>query len=145
MGARITGTDWLSGGFSVEDAVVFARALKAVGCDYVCVSSGGIVPKAPIPVAPGYQLGLAARVRRDVGIAVRAVGLLAEPHQVETVIASGQADMVAMARAFLDDPRWPWHAAEALGASAGYPPQYERSRSTLWPGARLARPMRAAE
>ena len=145
MGARITGTDWLSGGFSVEDAVVFARALKAVGCDYVCVSSGGIVPKAPIPVAPGYQLGLAARVRRDVGIAVRAVGLLAEPHQVETVIASGQADMVAMARAFLDDPRWPWHAAEALGASAGYPPQYERSRSTLWPGAKLARPMRAAE
>ena len=145
LGARITGTDWLPGGFSVEEAVVFARALKAVGCDYVCVSSGGIVPKAPIPAAPGYQLELAARVRRDAGIAVRAVGLLAEPHQVETVIASGQADMVAMARAFLDDPRWPWHAAEALGASAGYPPQYERSRSTLWPGASLARPMRAAE
>lgn len=145
LGARITGSDWLPGGFSVEDAVIFAKTLKAAGCDYVCVSSGGIVPKAPIPVAPGYQLELAARVRRDAGIIVRAVGLLAEPHQVETVIASGQADMVAMARAFLDDPRWPWHAAEALGARAAMPPQYERARADLWPGAKLARPMRAAE
>jgi 2,4-dienoyl-CoA reductase-like NADH-dependent reductase (Old Yellow Enzyme family) len=145
LGARITGTDWLPGGFSVEDAVVFAGALKAIGCDYVCVSSGGIVPKAPIPVGPGYQLDLAARVRRDAGIVTRAVGLLAEPHQAEAVIASGQADMVAMARAFLDDPRWPWHAAELLGAGVAYPPQYERSRANLWPGAKLARPVRAAE
>src|SRR5229473_3602167 len=145
LGARITGTDWLPGGFSIEDAVVFARALKAIGCDYVCVSSGGIVPKAPIPVGPGYQLDLAARVRRDAGIVARAVGLLVEAHQAEAVIASGQADMVAMARAFLDDPRWPWHAAEVLGARAAYPPQYERSRPTLWPGAKLARPVRAAE
>ncbi len=145
LGARITGTDWLPGGFSIEDAVVFAGALKAIGCDYVCVSSGGIVPKAPIPVGPGYQLDLAARVRRDAGIVARAVGLLVEAHQAEAVIASGQADMVAMARAFLDDPRWPWHAAEVLGARAAYPPQYERSRPTLWPGAKLARPVRAAE
>jgi len=145
LGARITGTDWLPGGFSIEDAVVFAKALKAIGCDYVCVSSGGIVPKAPIPVGLGYQLDLAARVRRDAGIATRAVGLLAEPLQAEAVIASGQADMVAMARAFLDDPRWPWHAAEVLGARAAYPPQYLRSRTDLWPGAKLARPIRAAE
>ena len=144
LAARISGTDWLEGGFTVDEAVVFARALKASGCDYVCVSSGGILGKAPIPISPGYQLALCERVRRDAGIATRAVGLLAEPRQVETVIASGQADMVAMARAFLDDPRWVWHAAEALGAKAAFPPQYERSRADLWPGARLARPVRAA-
>ncbi|MGO8920090.1 MAG: NADH:flavin oxidoreductase/NADH oxidase [Stellaceae bacterium] len=144
MGARITGTDWLEGGFGIEEAVGFARALKASGCDYVCVSSGGIVPKAPIPIGPGYQLALAERVRRDTGIATRAVGLVAEPRQAEAVIASGQADMVAMARAFLDDPHWVWHAAETLGTKAAMPPQYERSRADLWPGARLARPRREA-
>ena len=145
MGARITGTDWLEGGFGIEEAVVFARALKAAGFDYVCVSSGGIVQKAPIPVGPGYQLGLAERVRRDAGIATRAVGLIAEPHQAQAVIASGKADMVAMARAFLDDPRWAWHAAEALGATAAMPSQYARVRADLWPGAALARPRAAAE
>ena len=139
LGARITGTDWLAGGSTVEEAVVFARRLGEAGCDYVCVSSGGIVPKAPIPVAPGYQLELAQRVRRESAMKTRAVGLLAAPRQVESVIASGQADMVAMARAFLDDPRWPWHAAEALGANAAYPPQYARSRRDLWPGAQLVR------
>ncbi|HUC68431.1 MAG TPA: NADH:flavin oxidoreductase/NADH oxidase [Stellaceae bacterium] len=144
LGARITGTDWLEGGFTVEDAVQLARALKAVGCDYVCVSSGGIVGKAPIPVGPGYQLALAERVRRDSGMATRAVGLIAEPHQAAAVITSGQADMVAMARAFLDDPRWVWHAAETLGASAAMPPQYARVRADLWPGAALARPRREA-
>lgn len=144
MGARITGTDWLDGGFTVEDAVVFAGALKQVGCDYVCVSSGGIVTKAPIPVGPGYQLGLAERVRRDAGLPTRAVGLIAEPRQAEAAIASGQADMVALARAFLDDPRWVWHAAETLGAEAAMPPQYARVRADLWPGAALARPRRAA-
>jgi 2,4-dienoyl-CoA reductase-like NADH-dependent reductase (Old Yellow Enzyme family) len=144
LGARITGTDWIEGGMTIADAVVFAAALKAAGCDYVCVSSGGIVPKAPIPVGPGYQLDLAARVRREAGVTTRAVGLLAEPHQAEAVIASGQADMVAMARAFLDDPRWPWHAAEALGAKAAMPPQYERCRADLWPGAKLLRPTRLA-
>jgi 2,4-dienoyl-CoA reductase-like NADH-dependent reductase (Old Yellow Enzyme family) len=144
LGARITGTDWLEGGFTVEDAVQLARALKGVGCDYVCVSSGGIVSKAPIPIGPGYQLALAERVRRDTGMATRAVGLIAEPHQAAAVVASGQADMVAMARAFLDDPHWVWHAAEALGASAAMPPQYARVRADLWPGAALARPRREA-
>jgi 2,4-dienoyl-CoA reductase-like NADH-dependent reductase (Old Yellow Enzyme family) len=144
FGVRISGSDWLEGGFGIEEAVVFARALRALGCDYVCVSSGGIVPKAPIPVRPGYQLGLVERVRRETGMATRAVGLIAEPRQAEAVIASGQADMVALARAFLDDPRWVWHAAEALGAKAAMPPQYERARAGLWPGATLARPGRAA-
>ena len=144
LGVRISGTDWLEGGFTVEDAVAFVQALKAEGCDYVCVSSGGIVAKAPIPVGPGYQLALAARVRRETGIAVRGVGLVAEPRQAEGVIVSGQADMIAMARAFLDDPHWVWHAAEALGARAAMPPQYERARADLWPGAKLVRPLREA-
>ena len=144
LGARITGTDWLEGGFGIDDAVVFARALKAAGCDYVCVSSGGIVTKAPIPIGPGYQLSLAERVRREAGIATRGVGLIAEPHQAAAVIASGQADMVAMARAFLDDPHWAWHAAEALGEKTAMPPQYARVRADLWPGAALARPQRQA-
>jgi 2,4-dienoyl-CoA reductase-like NADH-dependent reductase (Old Yellow Enzyme family) len=144
LGVRISGTDWLEGGFTIEDAVAFVQALKAEGCDYVCVSSGGIVARAPIPVGPGYQLALAARVRRETGIPVRAVGLVAEPRQAEGVIASGQADMIAMARAFLDDPHWVWHAAEALGARATMPPQYERARADLWPGAKLVRPVREA-
>jgi 2,4-dienoyl-CoA reductase-like NADH-dependent reductase (Old Yellow Enzyme family) len=144
LGARISGSDWLEGGFGIEETVAFARALKALGCDYVCVSSGGIVPKAPIPVRPGYQVAFAERVRRETGIATRAVGLIAEPRQAEAVLASGEADMVAMARAFLDDPRWVWHAAEALGAKAAMAPQYERVRADLWPGARIARPGRAA-
>lgn len=138
LGARITGTDWLPGGLAPEDAVAYARALKALGCDFLCVSSGGIVPKAPIPVGPGYQVALAARVRREVGIATRAVGLIVEPHQAEAIIAEGQADMVALARAFLDEPRWGWRAAEALGATPSYPPQYERARPAAWPGANLA-------
>src|SRR5260370_21205022 len=86
LGARITGTDWLPGGFSIEDAVVFARALKAIGCDYVCVSSGGIVPKAPIPVPPGHQLDLAARARPAAGISPPAVRLLAVPHPAQASI-----------------------------------------------------------
>ncbi len=143
LGVRITGTDWLEGGLTREDAARFAVALKEIGVDYVCVSSGGIVPKAPIPIAPGYQLDLAAYVRAQSGMTTRAVGLLADPRQVERVIAEGKADMVAMARAFLDDPRWPWHAAEALGATAAMPPQYERCRPDLWPGAKL-RPLRRA-
>jgi 2,4-dienoyl-CoA reductase-like NADH-dependent reductase (Old Yellow Enzyme family) len=140
LGARITGTDWIEGGFTVEDAVVYARALKARGVDYVCVSSGGASLKASIPLGPGYQVPLAQRVRRETGIATRAVGLIADPHQAERVVASGDADMVAMARAFLDNPRWVWHAAEALGATAPYPAQYIRTRADLWPGAKIARP-----
>ena len=144
LGARITGTDWLDGGWTPEDAVAFARALKTRGCDYVCVSSGGIVAKAPIPIGPGYQVALAERVKREAGIATRAVGLIAEPRQAESVVAAGEADMVALARAFLDDPHWVWHAAEALGADVTYPPQYDRVRAAMWPGAKLVRPGRLA-
>jgi 2,4-dienoyl-CoA reductase-like NADH-dependent reductase (Old Yellow Enzyme family) len=140
LGIRISATDWLEDGFTIEDAVVFAREVKARGVDYICASSGGISLKASIPIGPGYQVPLAQRIRREAGIATRAVGLIADPHQAERIVSSGEADMVAMARAFLDDPRWVWHAAETLGGTASYPPQYARARADIWPGAKIARP-----
>ena len=143
LGLRITGSDWIEGGLTVEDAVAFAKALRERGVDYVCVSSGGVSLKAQIPLGPGYQVPFAERIRREAGIATRAVGLIAEPRQAERIVASGQADMVALARGFLDDPRWVWHAAEALGAEASYPPQYHRTRAAVWPGAKIARPQPA--
>ncbi len=139
VGARITGTDWVEGGFTAEDAVVLAAALKQLGLDYVCVSSGGLVPGARIPVEPGYQVPLAARVRRETGITTRAVGMIAGPQQANAIIAAGEADQVALARAFLDDPRWGWHAAEALGMAASQPPQYQRAGARVWPGWRLVK------
>jgi NADPH2 dehydrogenase len=136
LGVRISATDWVDGGFSTDDAIVFVAACKAEAVDYVCVSSGGLVPDAKIPLTPGYQVDLAARVRRETGILTRAVGLIADPNQAETVLARGQADFIALGRAFLDDPRWVWHAAEALRVTPSYPPQYLRAQPKLWPGAK---------
>jgi len=140
LGARINATDWVEGGFTPDDAVAYARELKRIGVDYVCVSSGATVGHARIPVAPGYQVGFAAKVKKSVAIGVRAVGMIADPEQAEEIVASGKADTVAMARAFRDNPRWVWHAAERFGVKIDYPPQYARSRADQWPGAALARP-----
>jgi 2,4-dienoyl-CoA reductase-like NADH-dependent reductase (Old Yellow Enzyme family) len=140
LGARITGTDWADGGIVVDDAVAFAAALKAAGLDFVCVSSGAGVPNAKIPIGPGYQVPLAAKVKAEVGIPTRAVGLIVTPEQAEEVVVSGKADFVALARAFLDDPRWVWHAAERLGAKVTPPPQYARLAPNMWPGAAMLRP-----
>jgi 2,4-dienoyl-CoA reductase-like NADH-dependent reductase (Old Yellow Enzyme family) len=140
LGARITGSDWADGGLTVDDAVAFAKALEKIGTDYVCVSSGGNVATAKIPLAPGYQVPFAAKVKAATGIATRAVGLIATPEQADAIIAGGQADFVALARAFLDDARWVWHAAERLGAEISYPPQYARVSRAIWPGAALVRP-----
>ncbi|MDR3440099.1 NADH:flavin oxidoreductase/NADH oxidase [Telmatospirillum sp.] len=137
LGIRISATDWVEGGFSVDEAVVFVAACKAEGVDYVCVSSGGMAPNAKVPVGPGYQVDLAARIRRETGILTRAVGMIAGARQAETILAKGQADLVALGRAFLHDPRWVWHAAETLGVSAPYPPQYLRAQPKLWEGAKL--------
>lgn len=143
LGMRITGSDWIPGALTPEDAAMFATELKEVGFDYVCVSSGGISPQARITVAPGYQVPFAETVRKASGIAVQAVGMIADPHQAEAIIAEGRADCVALARGFLDDPRWAWHAADVLDAEAACPPQYQRARPKLWPGAALAHPHRA--
>ncbi len=140
LGMRISGSDWMEGGATVEDAVVFAEKLKALGLDYVCVSSGGIDPKARIAVGPGYQVPFAREVKRRTGIATRAVGMIVEPRQADAVIASGDADMIAFARAILDDPRWGWHAADMLGGAVKYAPQYDRVHPSVWPGSRIARP-----
>jgi 2,4-dienoyl-CoA reductase-like NADH-dependent reductase (Old Yellow Enzyme family) len=140
LGMRITGSDWIEGGLTDADAALFAAALKETGFDYVCVSSGGVSPQARVVVEPGYQVPFAAAVKRDGKITVQAVGMIADPHQAEAIIAGGRADCVALARGFLDDPRWAWHAADALGAEVACPPQYHRSRPKLWPGARLAHP-----
>jgi len=134
LGARISGSDWADGGFGIDAATTFARALKSQGYDYVCVSSGNVVP-SKIPFAPGFQVPLAQAVRRGSGLATRAVGMIVEPAQAQEIVSSGKADMVALARAFLDDPRWVWHAAERLGSQIAYPPQYARVAPAVWPGA----------
>jgi len=140
LGARISGSDWTEGGLGPEDAIAYARALERIGFDYVCVSSGSIVSRAKINVAPGYQVPFAEKVKQAVKLKVRAVGMIADPAHAESIVAEGKADMVAMARAFLDNPRWVWHAAERHGVTLDYPPQYARSRPDVWPGAKLARP-----
>jgi len=135
FGVRITGSDWTNDGIVPADAVTFARRLKDLGTDYVCVTSGGIAGGISIPLSPGYQVPFAAKVRAETGICTRAVGLVTEPEHAESIVAGGEADCVALARAFLDDPRWGWHAAQRLGANIAYPPPYDRVRPAQWPPA----------
>jgi 2,4-dienoyl-CoA reductase-like NADH-dependent reductase (Old Yellow Enzyme family) len=132
LGARITGSDWREGGLTPDDAISIAKALKAEGIGFICVSSGGITADTRNPPQAGYNVAIAERVKREAGIPTRAVGLIYEPAQAEAIIAQGKADMVAMARGFLDDPHWGWHAAKALGAELPRPPQYLRAGPTLW-------------
>jgi len=139
LGARISASDWADGGLGPDDAVAYARELQRAGFDYVCVSSGGLVSHARLNLGPGYQVPFAEKVKQNSKLKVRAVGMIAEPDQAEAIIAEGRADMVAMARAFLDNPRWVWHAAERFGVKLDYPPQYARARHDAWPGAKLVR------
>lgn len=128
VGVRISASDWVEGGWDVAQSVVFANALKALGTDFMHVSSGGVSPRQKIPVGPGYQIGFAERIRRETGLPTIGVGLITEPEQAESIVLQGQADMVALARGILYDPRWPWHAAAKLGAQVDAPPQYWRSQ-----------------
>ena len=132
LGARITGSDWRDGGLTPDDAVAIAKGLKGEGVDFVCVSSGGITAETRNPSEPGYNVAIAERVRREASIATRVVGLIVKPDQAEKIVAEGKADMVSMARAFLDDPHWGWHAAKALGADVARPSQYLRAGPKLW-------------
>jgi NADPH2 dehydrogenase len=145
LGLRISATDWVDGGWDADQSVIYAREFKAAGIDFVCVSSGGLVSHAKVPVGPGYQVDLAARIRREAGIPTRAVGLIATPRHAEAALADGAADLVAIGRGFLDNPRWVWHAAQTLGAELRYPPQYLAAGTRAWPGVALARPAQAAE
>lgn len=124
---RISASDWTEGGWDIEQSVELCRRLKGIGVDLVDVSSGGVVPGVSIPLGPSYQVGFAARIRRETGIATGAVGMISEPAQAETIIATGQADMVFLAREMLRDPYWPRRAAQALGVKIKPPVQYERA------------------
>lgn len=125
---RISATDWVEGGWNVEESVAFARLLKEYGVDLVDCSSGGLVPDARIAVGPGYQVPFAERVRREAGVPTAAVGLITEPEQADRILREGQADMVLLARELLRQPHWPLLAAHRLGVDVPWPPQYERAR-----------------
>lgn len=125
---RISATDWVEGGWDLDQSVQLALWLKALGVDLIDCSSGGLVPDARIPAGPGYQTPFATRIREATGLATGAVGLITEPEQAEQIVATGLADAVFLARVLLRDPYWPLHAARRLGVEIAWPPQYERAR-----------------
>ncbi len=127
VGIRISASDWVDGGWDLAQSIELARALDARGCHFIHVSSGGLDPRQRISAGPGYQVPFAEGIKREVAMPVIAVGLITDPQQAESVLVQQQADAVALARAMLYDPRWPWHAAAALGARVHTAPQYLRA------------------
>jgi len=127
LGVRLSCTDWVDGGLTLDESIEFARRLVERGCDWIDASSGGVSPAQKIPLGPGYQVPLSRAIRHATGARTMAVGLITTPAQAQEIVASGDADLVAMARGFLWDPRWVWHAAAVLGAPVVPPPQYLRS------------------
>ena len=125
---RVSGTDWAEGGWDIEQTIAFAKALEAKGCDAVHVSSGGLTPAQKIPAGPSYQVPLARAVKVATNLPTIAVGLITGYDQAEAIVGTGDADCIALARAILYDPRWPWHAAAYLGAKVKAPNQYLRSQ-----------------
>jgi 2,4-dienoyl-CoA reductase-like NADH-dependent reductase (Old Yellow Enzyme family) len=125
---RLSATDWVEGGWTVEDSVALAKLLKEDGADLIDCSSGAIVPGVKIPAGPGYQVPLSERVRRETGIATGAVGLIQSAFQADSILRTGQADLVLLAREMLRDPYWPLHAAKELHAQVTWPKQYERAQ-----------------
>jgi 2,4-dienoyl-CoA reductase-like NADH-dependent reductase (Old Yellow Enzyme family) len=134
MGMRFNGTDWDDAGLTIEDAVAFASALKALGCDFFDISGGGNSMMRP-EVGPAYQAPLAAAVKQATGVPTMAVGMIRDPHLAEQLINEGKCDMVALARGMLYEPRWTWRAAFELGGESAYPDQYKRGNPLLWPQA----------
>jgi len=124
---RISATDWREGGWELDQSIALARALRPLGVDLIDCSSGGMVPRAAVPVGPGYQTPFAERIRREAGIATGAVGLITSPVQADHVVRTGQADLVLLAREMLRDPYWPLRAARELGQPARWPAQYLRA------------------
>ena len=126
LGIRLSTTDWAPGGWDIEDTLEFCERLKELGADYVVASSGGSSADQQIAVGPSYQVPHAAEIKRHIDIPVMAVGLITEAKQAESILRTGQADMIALGRGMLYDPRWAWHAAHDLGDEAYFPRQYER-------------------
>lgn len=133
VSVRLSGTDWVTKGWDLEQTITFAQALEQRGCCAIHVSSGGLHPTQQIPVGPGYQVPLARAVKGAVSIPVVAVGLITDYDHAEAIVGTGDADLVALARGLLYNPRWPWHAAAHLGASVHAPDQYLRSQPRQFP------------
>ncbi len=131
LGIRVSATDWLDGGWDIDDSIAFVNAARD-SIHYCCVSSAGIAARSPIVIKPGFQVPFAAQIRKATGVVTRAVGLIADPRQAEGILARGEADQIALARAFLDDPRWGWRAADMLGEKAHFPAPYHMVRGKSW-------------
>jgi 2,4-dienoyl-CoA reductase-like NADH-dependent reductase (Old Yellow Enzyme family) len=129
---RVSGTDWVDGGWDIDQTIAFAKALEARGCDAIHVSSGGMTPAQQIAVGPSYQVPLARAVKAATNLPTIAVGLITGYDQAEAIVGTGDADLVALARTMLYDPRWPWHAAAHLGATVKAPKQYLRSQPSRY-------------
>lgn len=133
LGVRVSATDWVDGGWTPEETVMLARALEERGCDFLDVSSGQLDPRQQIPFAAGYNVPFAERVKQATGMPVMTVGMIATARLADDIVASGRADLVAIARGMMDDPRWAWHAARELGAEAPpYAAQYNRCHPSAW-------------
>jgi 2,4-dienoyl-CoA reductase-like NADH-dependent reductase (Old Yellow Enzyme family) len=128
VGIKVSATDWVESGWDLEQTIELAKELKKRGVDWIDVSSGGVSPQQKIPLSPGYQLPFAQAIKEATGVTTMAVGLITEASHAEEIAASGKADMVALARGMLYDPRWAWHAAAQLGGEVYAPPQYWRSQ-----------------
>jgi len=128
VGLRVSSTDWVEGGWDIAQTIELSRELKKRGVDWIDASSGGVSPQQKISLGPGYQVPFAQAIKEATGLTTIAVGLITEPKQAEEIVSSGKADMVALARGMLYDPRWGWHAAAELGGHVDAPPQYWRSQ-----------------
>jgi 2,4-dienoyl-CoA reductase-like NADH-dependent reductase (Old Yellow Enzyme family) len=128
VGVKVSATDWVDRGWDLEQTIAYCRQLQQRGADWIAVSSAGLSPLQKIAIGPGYQVPFAQAVKQSTGVNTMAVGLITEAQQAEEIIASGKAHLVALARAMLYDPRWPWHAAAELHATVKAPPQYWRSQ-----------------
>lgn len=133
VSVRVSGTDWVEGGWGIEDTIAFAHDLESRGCAAIHISSGGLDPGQEIPVGPSYQVPLARAVKAATRMPVVAVGLITDFEQAEAIIGTGDADLIAIARTALYNPRWPWHAAAHFGESVRAPPQYYRSQPRQFP------------
>lgn len=131
MGVKLSAVDWCDGGWTMTDTLEYCARLGAAGCDFIVVSSGGIVWNEQIPTAEGFQVKFAASIRRETGVPTVAVGLIRRAEHADSIVASGQADCVALARGMLWDPRWVWHAGAELGVDLRFPNQYSRARPEL--------------
>ena len=138
LGVRLSVEDHLVEGWSHEQTLELCRKLEALGCDFVCASSGGLSLEQNVAVSEGHQVPYAQMIRAQTGLATMAVGMIEDPLHAHRIVASGKADLVALARAFLSDPHWPWYAAAKLGEDVEYPPEYLRGYRSAWLRARRA-------